>query len=188
MKKLLSHMHVSLDGFAGGPNGEMDWILHDHEMFDFVKTLTDLADTALYGRVTWQMMEDYWPTAGDKPNASQHDKDHSSWYLAVDKMVISNSMKGEKKAKTTFVDDPVTHVHALKQGEGKDILLLGSPSVTRALMKENLIDEYWLYVNPVILGKGISMFTSLDDRLWLEPKPPRTFSSGVTALCFTAKR
>ena len=83
MRKLIFFMHTSLDGFVAGLNGEMDWIKVDDAIFDFVGTMTDQADTALYGRVTYQMMESYWPTAGEKSNASKHDIEHSIWYNKV---------------------------------------------------------------------------------------------------------
>ena len=60
-------MHTSLDGFVTGPDGELDWIKLDEAMFDFVKTMTDQADTALYGRVTYEIMQSYWPKAGEQP-------------------------------------------------------------------------------------------------------------------------
>lgn len=76
MRKVIVLEHVTLDGFVAGPNGEMDWISLDDKMFDDVGHFTDDADTALYGRVTYQMMEGYWPTAGDQPGASNHDIKH----------------------------------------------------------------------------------------------------------------
>jgi dihydrofolate reductase len=63
-------MHISLDGFVAGPNGEMNWIKVDEEIFDHVGKRVGQTDTALYGRVTYDMMEGYWPTAADKPNPS----------------------------------------------------------------------------------------------------------------------
>ena len=86
-------MHISLDGFVAGPNGEMDWIKVDEELFDHVGQRIREGDTALYGRVTYQMMEAYWPAAGEEPNASKHDKEHSMWYNKAHKIVISNTMK-----------------------------------------------------------------------------------------------
>ena len=77
MRKLVLFMHTSLDGFVAGPNGEMDWINVDEEIFDHAEQRTHKADTALYGRVTYQMMESYWPTAADQPAATKHDIDHS---------------------------------------------------------------------------------------------------------------
>ena len=95
MRHLIFFMHTSLDGFVAGPNGEMNWIKIDEEIFDFVGTMTDTSDTALYGRVTYEMMQAYWPTAGDGPNASKHDKEHSAWYKRVSKIVLSKTMSEE---------------------------------------------------------------------------------------------
>ena len=107
MRKLILSMNTSLDGFVGGPNGEIDWIHVDEELFDYAGMLTDQADTALYGRVTYQMMESYWPTAGDQPNASKHDLQHSRWYNSVVKVVVSNTMKGRNIANTQIVSDNI---------------------------------------------------------------------------------
>ena len=90
MRKIILSQHASLDGFVAGPNGEMDWILLDDEMFDLVGSFTDAADTGLYGRVTYELMDNYWPDAGNKPNASKHDIQHSTWYNNVQKIVVSN--------------------------------------------------------------------------------------------------
>ncbi|RAJ24536.1 RibD domain-containing protein [Pedobacter cryoconitis] len=78
MRKIVLLIHITLDGFAAGPNGEMDWIHINEEMFDYIGEQTNLADTALYGRVTYQMMENYWPAAAGKPGASKHDIEHST--------------------------------------------------------------------------------------------------------------
>jgi dihydrofolate reductase len=186
MKRIKVSMHVTLDGFVAGLKGEMDWIKFDDKMFDFVKTFTDNADTGLYGRTTWKMMDSYWPSAADKPNATRHDKDHSLWYNSIDKIVLSNTMTGQNAGKTIFIGgDIIQQVKGLKQKNGKDILIFGSPSVVRALMKDNLIDDYWLFVNPVILGQGISMFSRLDSRIELMHKTTKSFSCGVTAMHFT---
>ncbi len=92
MRKIISFMHVSLDGFVAGPNGELDWVKIDQEIFDYVGKRISEGDTALYGRVTYQMMENYWPTAGDKPKATKHDIEHSKWYNKVYKVVLSKTM------------------------------------------------------------------------------------------------
>lgn len=73
MRKIISFMHLSLDGFVSGPNGEMDWITVDEEIFNHVGKRISEGDTALYGRVTYQMMENYWPNAGNKPAATKHE-------------------------------------------------------------------------------------------------------------------
>jgi dihydrofolate reductase len=183
MRKIISFMHVSLDGFVAGPNGEMNWIKVDEEIFDHVGRRISEGDTALYGRVTYQMMEDYWPTAADKPNASKHDIEHSAWYKDVHKLVLSKTMKGAKLTNTTIISDNLSdRINEIKQQGDKEILLFGSPTATHALIQQNLIDGYWLFVNPIILGQGIPLFTNIQDKIKLELLGTKPFTSGVTEL------
>jgi len=176
-------MHVTLDGFAAGPNGEMDWIIVDEEIFDYAGGRTNEADTALYGRVTYQMMEAYWPTAADQPEASKHDIEHSAWYNKVEKVVLSRTMKGKILPLTKIISDNVSNeILQLKQAKGQDIIIFGSPSVSHLLTQENLIDDYWLFVNPVLLGQGIPMFKDIKNRTKLKLIKSHTFSSGVVCL------
>src|SRR6478672_384823 len=107
MRKIISFMHISLDGFVAGPNGEMDWIKVDEELFDHVGKRIGEGDTALYGRVTYQMMENYWPTAADKPNASKHDIQHSAWYKKTHKLVLSKTLREETLNNTTIIRDNI---------------------------------------------------------------------------------
>ena len=176
-------MHTSVDGFAGGPNGEMDWINVDEEMFEYAGKETDEADTALYGRVTYEMMESYWPTAGDQPTATKHDIQHSRWYNSVRKIILSRTMHGENLKNTTIIEENILdEINKLKQEPGKNILIFGSPTTVHSLLQENLIDEFWLFINPVILGLGIPLFAGMKDRLKLKLLSTRIFSSGVVAL------
>src|SRR6185369_1315949 len=129
MRKIISFMHISLDGFVAGPNGEMNWIKVDEEIFDHVGKRISEGDTALYGRVTYQMMESYWPTAADKPNASKHDIEHSKWYKNVHKVVLSKTIKDNGLTNTTIISGNLPdRIHEIKKSEGEDILLFGSPT------------------------------------------------------------
>lgn len=170
MKKLIVSLHTSLDGFVGGPNGEMNWINLPDGLFDFVGTFTDAADTALYGKNTYAMMDAYWPKAGDAPDASKHDKEHSAWYNKVTKVVLSTTLPQPDKHDVKVIGkDVAAEVEKLKQQPGdKNILIFGSPTAVHYLIQHNLIDEYWLFVNPVILGGGIPMFPELKEKLKLE--------------------
>ena len=124
MRKIISFMHISLDGFVAGPNGEMNWIKVDEEIFDHIGKRISEGDTALYGRVTYQMMENYWPTAGDEPTASRHDIEHSKWYSQVHKVVLSKSMKEADLSNTTIISDNLSNrINEIKQQAGEDILL-----------------------------------------------------------------
>lgn len=186
MRKLVLFMHVSLDGFVAGPNGEMDWIHVDEEIFDLAGQQTDEADTALYGRVTYQMMDSYWPTAGDQPNASKHDIQHSNWYNKVPKVVISRTMKDAKPLHTSIISEDVCNeVRRLKELAGNNILMFGSPTTAHTLMHENLIDEYWLFINPVVLGKGIPLFANVSERIKLKLESSKAFGTGVVCLQYT---
>ena len=196
MRKIISFMHISLDGFVAGPNGEMDWIKFDEEIFDHVGKRISEGDTALYGRVTYQMMENYWPTAGDKPTASKHDIEHSKWYSKVHKIVLSKTMKDADLTNTKIISDNLSdRINEIKQsrpasgGSGsKDILLFGSPTATHSLIQLNLIDGYWLFVNPIILGRGIPLFTDIKDKIKLELLTTRQFTCGVTELNYAVDR
>jgi dihydrofolate reductase len=201
MRKIISFMHISLDGFVAGLNGEMDWIKVDEEIFDYVGKRISEGDTALYGRVTYQMMENYWPTAGDKPTATKHDIEHSKWYSKVHKVVLSKTMNPDSYrdaglTNTKIISDNLSdNINEIKQsrsasgGSGsKEILLFGSPTATHSLMQLNLIDGYWLFVNPIILGQGIPLFADIKDKIKLKLLTTRQFTCGVTELNYTVDR
>jgi len=183
MRHLVLFMHTSLDGYVAGPNGEMDWIKVDEEMFEYAAQRTSESDTALYGRVTYQGMESYWPTAADQPNAGKHDIEHSKWYNNVEKVILSRTMKGANLVNTKIVSVNVAdEIKKLKQGAGKDLLMFGSPTAAHSLMAENLIDDYWLFVNPVLLGEGIPLFKGTKDKTALTLATSKVFPSGVVCL------
>ncbi|RYY26932.1 MAG: dihydrofolate reductase [Chitinophagaceae bacterium] len=192
MRKIISFMHVSLDGFVAGPKGEMDWIKIDQQVFDHVGKRISKGNTSMYGRVTYEMMEGYWPTAADKPNASKHDREHSLWYSQVHKVVMSRTMKGTALENTTVISDNLAdNINALKEsgnGGSEDILLFGSPTATHSLMDLDLIDGYWLFVNPIIIGKGIPLFTGIKEKTKLALLTTKQFDCGVTELNYVVDR
>ena len=189
MRKIISFMHISLDGFVAGLNGEMDWIKVDQEIFDYVGNRISEGDTALYGRVTYQMMENYWPTAADKPTATRHDIEHSKWYAKVHKVVLSKTLKDTGLTNTKIISDNISDkITEIKQQGVKDILLFGSPTATHSLIQLNLIDGYWLFVNPIILGRGIPLFVDIKDKIKLKLLTTRQFTFGVTELNYIVDR
>ncbi len=189
MRNLVFFMHISLDAFVGGPNGELNWIKIDQEMFDFVAEMTANADTALYGRNTYAMMQSYWPTAGDAPNASKHDIEHSRWYNSVAKVVLSTTLDGSELLNTTVIKDNLEdHINAIKNQPGKNILIFGSPRASLSLLNHGLVDEFWFFVNPIIVGSGIPMFTEVHHTIKLELVESKTFTCGVIALHYKTKR
>jgi len=183
MRNILSFMHVSLDGFVAGPQGEMDWIKLDDEMFEYADRETDRSDLALYGRNTFEMMDAYWPNAADEPGADKHQINHSAWYNKVDKLVLSKSMAGRQIPKVTVVSDNLrAAIIEIKNQPGQQIVIFGSPGAVHSLMKEGLIDELWLFVNPILLGKGIPMFKDIEAAKSLTLVDSVRFKTGVIAL------
>ena len=183
MRKLVSFFHVSLDGFVAGVNGELNWAKLNDEVFDHVSERVDGTDTAMYGRTTWQMMEGYWPTAADQPNASKHDIVHAAWYKKANKIVLSKTMQGKHWPDTTFIGDDVENrIKAVKQQAGTEILIFGSPSVSHTLMQYGLIDEFWLFINPVLLGQGIPLFKHVSGITSLKLLSSKTFANGVVCV------
>lgn len=184
MRKLTVLMHVTLDGYVASEDGDMDFIKFDDELFSDVGKKTATADAAIYGRVTYDMMEGHWPTAGSQPNASEHSKQHSAWYNKVTKYVVSRSQPKTGDRAEVIGKNLSEEVRKIKSQPGKDILVIGSPSIARALTEAGLVDEFYLTLNPVILGKGISMYPTMNDRANLQLTNSKTYKCGVIALTY----
>jgi len=175
--------HVSLDGYLAGPKGEMDWIHVDDDVWDTVHPVIDDADAVIWGRVTYQMMAGYWPTAADQPDASRHDIHHGRWLRDATKIVFSNSLKASDWPNTRLVrGDPIPAVASLKREPGKNILLIGSVSLAQTFIRLGLIDQYRLTVNPVLLGAGAPLFPSGGSQVGLKLVEAKALQSGVVAL------
>jgi dihydrofolate reductase len=137
-------------------------------------------------------MENYWPAAGAKPTASKQDIEHSKWYNNVHKIVLSKTIKEAGLTNTKIISDNLSDkIFELKQsrnGGSEDILLFGSPKATDSLIQLNLIDGYWLFVTPVILGQGIPLFADIKNKINLKLLTTRQFTSGVTLLNYTVDK
>ena len=192
MRKLVSFIHVSLDGFVASTdegNASLGWISLSDDLFEYVDQQIQQTNTALYGRVTYQMMESYWPTATEQPNASAHDHTHSRWYKTARKVVLSNTLQNQKHPDIQIISSHLSDdINKLKRSAGSEILVFGSPGATHALMAENLIDEYWLFINPILLGQGIPLFKNIKDRTALTLVKSKLFDTGVVFLHYEIKR
>jgi dihydrofolate reductase len=192
MRKVVLLEHVSLDGYVAGPQGEMDWVHLDDELWDLVTALTDAADTAIYGRLTYEMMAGYWPTAAEAPTATQHDIDHATWLNGATRVMVSRSQTsarwGTDGSAVVVGQNLRDEIEAMKQQPGKDLLLIGSISVAQAFMNLGLIDEFFLSINPVVLGGGRSLFEGVERRLDLKLANATTLPSGVVAARYEAAR
>jgi dihydrofolate reductase len=189
MRNIISLAHISLDGFMAGPGGNMDFVVFNDELADHTYPLIGTVDLAVYGRVTYDLMEGYWPTAGDAPDANAHTKSHARWYKGVKKIVASRTLPASKDPNVRVVgDDIVGALRAEKQETGGDIMIFGSPTLTRALATADLVDEWRLTLQPVILGGGLPLFDKLEKRTKLELRASKTFGTGVIAAHYATKR
>ncbi len=190
MRKLIILEHVSLDGFLAGPNGEMGWIrgVDQHAMWEYVNPIALSADTAVFGRVTYGMMESYWPTAGDQPNASRHDVDHSQWLNNATKLLISKTLSSATwgATGTARVVHDLDELGQMKQQPGGDMLLIGSASVARECIARGLVDELRINVNPVILGAGTPLFPQLQTPASWRLVANHDLPAGVVGLHYAA--
>lgn len=184
MRKIIQLMHVSLDGYVAGPNGEMDWIVYDDEVQQRAHDLHARTDAAIYGRVTFQMMEGYWPSVLAEPSAhAPAEGNHARWYADATKLVLSRTLKSAASPNTVFIaNDAGEAIRQFKSQPGKDIWLLGSASVVQELAALDLIDEYRLNVNPVVLGRGKPLFGATNAMKTLKLVRAQTFKCGVVEL------
>src|SRR6187402_3519171 len=141
MRKIILIVHTSMDGYAAGVHGEFDGFNPSPENLDFINSLTDEADAALVGRISYQMLESYWPTARDNANASKSEIKNSNWYNDAEKIVLSKSLSKSNSSKTTIIAENIAdRILEIKNRKGKNILMFGSPTIFEILNKLNLID------------------------------------------------
>ena len=159
MRKVISFTHMSLDGYIAGPNGEMDWIVYNDELAADAGELSRQADSALYGRVTYQMMEGYWPTIPANPDATPHEREHAAWIEQVHKIVFSRTLDEVTWNNTTLIQENIgAELRKIKERPGGNMLIFGSPRLTHSLAELGLIDEYRVNISPVAIGQGAPLF------------------------------
>lgn len=154
MRKLISLMHVSLDGFCAGPKGEMDWIGLNDTIFADVETVIARAGAAVYGRTTYGMMRGYWPKVLTRPESSPRELRHAQWVEQIEKHTFSRTLESSDWNNVHLHRD-VREILALKQRPGGDLLIFGSPGLTHAFLALDAVDEFWINLNPMLLGQGI---------------------------------
>lgn len=179
MRRVIVSMMVTLDGFIAGPNGEIDWHNVDDEFNEYAIDLLNSVDTLLFGRVTYQGMASYWPT----PMATTDDPIVAAKMNSLPKVVFSHTLETvewqpTRLAKGNLADEIAT----MKQQPGGDMVIFGSGSIVSALAQLGLIDEYRLFVNPVVIGDGQSLFSGITERLNLKLVSTRPFRSGNVLL------
>jgi dihydrofolate reductase len=184
MGKLVFEINVSLDGFADHTVA----VGADDEMHEFFSDLLDETDVALFGRVTYQLMESHWPHAHEDPKATKGELEFADKFNAVPKVVFSRTLQVANWNNTRLVrENMIEEVIDLKGRTGKNISL-GGISISQELMRLGMVDEYWIVLHPVIAGKGRRLFDGLNNRANLKLMETRAFRSGAVALHYLSQK
>jgi dihydrofolate reductase len=178
LRNLIYSFGVSLDGFIAGPNGDIDWSAPDEELHRFHNQQARELGAHLLGRGLYEVMR-YWETAEEEnPSAPEHELEFARIWKATPKIVFSTTLE-EVEGNTRLVRDGVAEeVARLKEQPGKD-LAVGGAGLASTCIKLGLVDDYRLFVSPVVLGSGTPYFPALDERIDLELVETRTFGSRV---------
>jgi dihydrofolate reductase len=184
MKKLISFQMMTLDGYFEGPDGELDWHHVDEEFNAFSVRQLQNADTLVFGRKTYEMMESFWTSA----DALKADPVTTAFMNDLPKVVFSEKLHEVSWKNTELYHDHLKEViQALKSSEenaGKDILLFGSANLASSLTGHGLIDEFRIIINPLVLSKGVPFFKTDGHRMKMKLTGSRIFSSGNVLLCY----
>ena len=184
MRKLVVFNNVTLDGYFAGVNGDFSWAHRGNDDAEFNAFVADNASGGgqlLFGRITYELMASYWPT----PNAIKNDPIVAERMNSMPKVVFSRTLDKVSWSNTKLVkDDIASEIRKMKKEPGKGMAILGSGSIVAQLAPERLIDEYQVVVNPVVLGKGRTMFDGIKAMLTLKLTKSRTFGNGKVFLCY----
>lgn len=183
MRKVIVSMNITLDGFMAGPDSELDWHFNywDNEMAEAAAELLSTADTILLGRVTYQAMALYWPYQTVNLAFARQDIAYADMMNCYEKVVFSKTLTRLGWQNAKLVNGNLRkEIRRLKAESGKHIIVFGSRSIVSALCKLDLVDEYQLWVHPVLLGTGKPLFKKAGNKIELDLFHQRKFSSGVT--------
>ena len=174
-------MSVSLDGYIEGPNRELDWHLVDDELHSHFNDYLATMGAFLNGRVTYELMAGFWPTADTDPASTRPMVEFARIWRDMPKIVYSRTLERAGWNATIVRDVAPEEVMALKAQPGGD-MVLGGADLAAEFMRHDLIDEYRIYIHPVVIGRGKPLFPPSDTRVDLRLAETRTFGNGVVLI------
>ncbi|MBK5266030.1 MAG: dihydrofolate reductase [Acidimicrobiia bacterium] len=178
MRKIILMMSISVDGFFEGPNRELDWQLVDDELHSHFNKQLSTMGAFLSGRVTHELMAGFWPTADQDPASTGPMAEFAGIWREMPKLVYSRTLATVDWNATLVREVVPDEVRSLKSTPGGD-LALGGADLAASFMAHDLIDEYWLYVHPVVIGQGRPLFPNVDRKMPLHLAETSTFNNGV---------
>jgi len=184
MRKLIVFNQVTLDGYFAGMNGDISWAHRakkDPEFDAFVEDNAKSGGELVFGRVTYEMMNSFWPT----PAAFEQFPVVAERMNSLPKLVFSRTLDKPTWKNTRLVKgDIAAEMRKIKNEPGEDLVIMGSGNIVSQLTQAGMIDEYQLVLFPIVLGKGRTMFDGVVKPLNLEPTKTRTFGNGNVLLCY----
>ena len=187
MRRIVVHMGVSLDGFFEGPDHDISWHHVDDEMLTFINEYLATTSAFLFGRVTHQLMADVWPTADEDPENGGPMEEFAPIYRRIPRIVFSRTLEQDEWATEIRREVDPEQIRALQQQPGGD-MTIGGADLIDSFRLHDLIDEYRLFVNPVLLGRGRPLFGPADTPADLELVETRRFGNGVVLLRHARRR
>lgn len=181
MGKVIYSMGVSLDGFIEAPDGSIGWTNPDEELHQYFNDLESSIGMHLYGRRLYENMAAFWPTADADPAATRQVAEYARIWRPKPKAVFSTSLHDVGWNARLFREVVPEEVERLKQETDKD-LSLGGPGLARSFLRLGLIDEFQLFIHPILLGGGKPMFGPFSGPVKLRLADNRTFGNGVVLL------
>lgn len=186
MRKLKLQMQMTINGYVAGPGGNNDWMTWnpDNEFLAFLVSLIDSSETLVLGRKTAEVIIPYWEETAEKNPVHPFAKK----IVDIPKVVFTKSLEKSTWNNTTLAKgDLAEEIAALKKQNRKDILVFGGAGFVSSLIKEKLIDEYHLIVNPTAIGSGMTIFNSLNEIRKFSPLQARLYPGGKTVLSYETK-
>jgi dihydrofolate reductase len=185
MRKLKLQVQMSIDGCIAGPNNEMDWLIRGSDSFKYVNDIVDSSDTILMGRKMVDGFIPYWTEIENKPDDPMNA--FAKKMIETPKIVFTKSLNKSEWINTEIATgDLKDEVTKLKNQDGKDLLVYGGAAFDSSLIKEKLIDEFYLFVNPLIMGDGKTIFKNLNEIQKLTLIESKVFDSGLVLLHYRA--
>ncbi len=185
MRKIIYYNLVSLDGFFAGPNGEIDWHRVDEEFNQYAIEFLNSVDTIIFGRITYQLFENFWPAAAKDPTTSKSDRVIANQINDLSKLVFSKTLAQVSWQNShLFRQVAPDEIVKMKGQPGKDMVIFGSANLAQSFIKPGLVDEYRIMVNPIVLGNGMPLFQNLQNRIELSFIRSHTFKTGVIVLTY----
>jgi dihydrofolate reductase len=181
MRKIILMMSVSLDGYIEGPNREIDWHMVDAELHRHFNRKIREMGALLNGRVTYELMAGFWPTADKDPGSTPEVVEFAGIWRNMPKVVFSRTLERGEGHITIVREVVPEEIRTLKEQSGGD-LGLGGADLAAAFMRHDLVDEFWVYVHPVLLGRGKPLFPEADALTRLRLIEARVFGNGVVQL------